>query len=156
MTQFQLPARHTPEDPQNRPVRKKMSPALLCYCYLLLLLCVHILTLSLNRRTYLTKSRFSRVSASTEGVFGKSFFGGLLRPFPPTVLHVNNRHLRHLQIHRPFAFFHESPSSHLTLSIVFQFKRHFWNLDWLDSLAQPSFLHQLHTQKNNAQIKYYF
>lgn len=151
MTQCRLPARHTPEDPQNRPVRKKMSPTLLCYCYLLLLLCVHILTLSLNGKTYQTKSFVSGVSASTEDVFGKCYLGGLLRPFPPTGLHVNNRHLRHLEIHRPVAFFHQSPSSHLTLKIVFQFRRPFWNLDWLDSLTQSNVLHQLHTQKKRSE-----
>lgn len=136
MTQCQLPACHTLEDPQNRPVRKKMLPLLLCYCYLLLLLCIHILTiptLSLNGKTYLTESLVCRISTSTEDVVGKSCVGRLLRPFPPTLLHLNNRHLCHLQevchLHRLLARFRESPSSHQTLCIVFQFIPQFWNFD---------------------------
>lgn len=153
--QCQLPARHTPEDPQNRPLRKMLS-LLLCFCYLLRLLCIlilTILTLSLNGKTYLTESRFSAVSTSTEDVFGKSSLDRLLRPFPPTLLHLNHRHLRHLQIIRLLSTFGESPSSHQTLFIVFYFRHHFWNLDFLDSLAQSSFLHQLRPQKKEAQTK---
>lgn len=154
MTQCQLPARHTLEDPQNRPVRKKMLPLLLCYCYLLLLLCIHILTiptLSLNEKTYLTESLVCTISTSTEDVFGKSCVGRLLRPFPPTLLHLNNRHLCHLQIYRLLASFRESPSSHQTLCIVFQFIHQSWNFDLLDSLSQSSFLHQLHMQKKSSE-----
>lgn len=150
MTQCRLPVRHTPEDPQNHPVRKKMLPSLLCYCYLILMLRFHILTLSLNGKTYLTESRVSAVSASTEGICGKCCFGRLLRPFPPTVLHLNNRHLHPLQIRSLFARFRQSPSSHQTLCIVFQFMCPFWNSDWLDFLAQSSFLPQLHKHKKNA------
>lgn len=156
--QCQLHAHHTPEDPQNRPVRKMLS-LLLCYCYLLLLLCIHILTmltLSLNRKMYLTESRFSAVSTSTEDVFGKCCLDWFLRPFPPTLFHLNNRHLGHLQIIRLRASFRESPSSHQTLCIIFQFLRHFWNSDCFDSVAHSSFLHQLHPQKKKAQKKMAF
>lgn len=94
-----------------------------------------VFTLSLNGKTYLTESRFSAVSTSTEDVFGKCSLDWFLRPFPPTLFHLNNRHLGHLQIIRLRASFRESPSSHQTLCIIFQFMHHFWNSDCVDSLA---------------------
>lgn len=144
-TQHRLLFHCTPEGHPNHPVKREEA----CFIYLLFNVTSEVILSLKEQRTYLAKSILCVRSSCTDNTFWKSNFGF---QFSLTDLKVNKRHIYPSQHINSFAIgFCETPSSHLTLYIVFCFNLlpcQSYRFHFLVQLKFPRELEEAKKEKN--------